>query len=258
MPDCVICNDTGWKRVDARVSRCDCQRGGRTDKLLANARVPARYEHCEISNFDVLPGRFEMSMHKAKVICDGFVREFPLDNNQGLLFTGGVGTGKTHLAVGILKSLVREKGVRAIFYDYRELLKDIQHSYNPEVNETEKGILAPVFDADVLVLDELGALKSTEWVEDTVSHILNTRYNDQRTTIITTNLPNLPPAKFDPDAVRNQRSAEAASNVTRETTLGDRIKERMFSRLQEMCRVVELSGDDYRRTVRKAQYRQTY
>ena len=81
--------------------------------------------------------------------------------------------------MGILQSLIVEKGVRGLFGDYRELLKEIQHSYNPQVLTTELDILRPVFEAEVLILDELGASKPTEWVWDTVAHILNTRYNDK-------------------------------------------------------------------------------
>jgi DNA replication protein DnaC len=253
MPDCLICNDTGWKSTaDKRVTRCDCQRRERGDKLLAMARIPARYEHCEISNFDVLPGRFEMAMHKAKIMAEGFVRDFPLDNNQGLLFTGTIGTGKTHLAVGIVKELIRTRGVPSLFYDYRELLKEIQNSYNPQVQETEKEVLSPVMDADVLVLDELGAIKPSEWVWDTVSHILNTRYNNKRTTIITTNLSDEPPvgASGEESEARN-----AAKRASREATLGDRITERMRSRLHEMCRKVEMQGEDYRTKYRSASFR---
>ena len=108
----------------------------------------------------------------------------------GLLLTGSIGVGKTHLAVGILQALVAERGATGLFYDYRDLLKQIQNSYNAQVRETELEILAPVFEAEVLVLDELGASKPTDWVWDTVAHILNTRYNDRRTTIITTNYAN--------------------------------------------------------------------
>ncbi len=103
------------------------------------------------------------------------------------MLTGSIGVGKTHLAVGILQALVTERGATGLFYDYRELLKQVQNSYNRQVQATELEILAPVFDAEVLVLDELGASKPTDWVWDTVAHILNTRYNDRRTTIITTN-----------------------------------------------------------------------
>ena len=139
---------------------------------------------------------------------------------RGLLLTGSMGVGKTHLAVGIVQALIFEKGVRAFFCDYRELLKRIQESYNPAGGTTELQILAPVFEAEVLILDELGAQKPTDWVWDTVALVLNTRYNDKRTTLITTNYPNAPAAL-----------ARNADKTIREETLGDRIGERMRSRL---------------------------
>jgi DNA replication protein DnaC len=126
---------------------------------------------------------------------------------KGLLFTGSIGVGKTHLAVGVLRRLVQERGVKGLFCDYRELLKNIQNSYNPQVNTTELELLKPVFAAEVLVLDDLGAQKPNEWVWDTVALILNTRYNDRQTTIITTNYPTSPPAA----AQRPRPSAPPAS-----------------------------------------------
>jgi len=98
------------------------------------------------------------------------------------------------------------------------------------------------------VLDELGAVKPTEWVWDTVSLILNTRYNDNRTTIITTNFEDQPAA-----AVAG--SLSPAKAATRTETLGDRIGERMRSRLHEMCRVVTLEGADFRQKFRSANFR---
>ena len=133
-----------------------------------------------------------------------FVSEYPLEN-AGLLLTGPIGCGKTHLAVGIAKELIAQKSAACLFYDYRELLKQIQNSYNASVQATEMDVLRPVFEAEVLVLDELGAAKPTEWVWDTVSHILNTRYNDKRTTIITTNYKDLPPAGAEPEDERLAR-----------------------------------------------------
>jgi DNA replication protein DnaC len=134
------------------------------------------------------------------------------------------------------------RGVECLFYDYRELLKEIQNSYNPQVNTTELAILRPIFEAEVLVLDELGAVKPTEWVWDTVSHILNTRYNTKRTTIVTTNYKDLPPPEF---GSRNSALA-SAERVAKDPTLGERIGERMRSRLHEMCRFIELDGSDFR------------
>ena len=182
-----------------------------------------------------------------------FAAGYPLETDgRGLLFTGSIGCGKTHLAVGLLRELVEQRGATGIFCDYRDLLKQIQNSYNPQVAITEFQILQPVFEAQVLLLDELGAVKPTDWVWDTVAHILNTRYNDKRTTLITTNYPNQAPALTSQD---RYSPANAAARAMREETLGDRIGERMRSRLQEMCIPVNVQGQDFRQTVRRASFR---
>ena len=191
-----------------------------------------------------------------------FAEGYPLETGgRGLLLTGSIGCGKTHLAVGLLRELIEQRGATGIFCDYRDLLKQIQNSYNPQVATTELEILRPVFEAEILLLDELGAVKPTDWVWDTVAHILNTRYNDKRTTVITTNYPNLPSALVqsqsasvtDRDVSRSEPARQAA-RAMREESLGDRIGERMRSRLQEMCIPVFMQGDDFRRTVRRASF----
>ncbi len=193
MEVCSQCQGTGWKTIqsgtDRRVTRCDCRVQARTESLLSAARIPKRYEHCELSNFEFDgPHR---ALASARMAACKFVEEYPVDST-GLLLIGSIGVGKTHLAVGIVRELILSKGIACLFYDYRELLKQIQNSYNDSVKATELDVLRPVFDTEVLVLDELGAVKPTEWVWDTVSLILNTRYNDNRTTIITTNFDDKP------------------------------------------------------------------
>src|SRR5689334_14617230 len=183
------------------------------------------------------------------MMAQSFVREYPADH-AGMLLIGSIGVGKTHLSVGILKDLVATRSVPCLFYDYRELLKEIQNSYNASVATTEMQILRPIFESEVLVLDELGAVKPTEWVWDTVSHILNTRYNHKRTTIFTTNFADLPPSGSSEESERGR-----AFRATREETLGDRIGERMRSRLHEMCRVVKIDGEDFRTKFRSASLR---
>ena len=253
---CLICGGSGWRdnvRDNVReVTRCECRRKGRADRLLAGAKIPARYEHCELGTFKYNPedpedARLGKAMHWA----NRFVEEYPVEKT-GLMFVGSVGVGKTHLAVGILKALIRDKGVPCLFCDYRELLKEIQHSYNPSVQATEMDILRPVFDAEVLVIDELGAVRSTEWVFDTVNYILNSRYNDNKTTIITTNFPDKPEQEGVDESVSISQSA--AAKAARRETLGDRIGERMRSRLHEMCKKVEMEGRDYRLHSKKAHF----
>ncbi len=256
--ECPHCGGTGWKQVAVagkpganHVTRCECRNETRAARLLEAAHLPARYEHCTLADFETDFSGAHRSLAAARLAAGRFVEEYPLEKT-GLLLIGPIGTGKTHLAVGIVQELIRGKGVPCRFCDYRELLKEIQNSYNPSVQTTELEILRPIFDAEVLVLDELGAVKPTEWVWDTVSHILNSRYNDKKTTIITTNFENLPPGEFQ---ARGRTASDSARLAARGETLGDRITERMRSRLHEMCKVVQLDGVDFRQKVQSANFR---
>jgi DNA replication protein DnaC len=257
---CPVCRGTGWKTVlpdpdippngskERRVTRCDCRLRERAQSLLSAARIPRRYEHCELSSYTTdFPGA-HASLTLAHVTASRFAQEYDPRDGMGLLIIGKIGTGKTHLAVGIVKELVLGRGIPCLFYDYRELLKEIQNSYNAAVQTTELDVLRPVFETDVLVLDELGAVKPTEWVWDTVSLILNSRYNDNRTTIITTNFDDQPAAGVN-------GAGSLARAASRSEMLGDRIGERMRSRLHEMCRVITLEGADFRQKFRSASFR---
>ena len=250
MTPCSICDGVGLVRVvdltGKWVSRpCECQELQREERRLSAARIPQRYRECTLDSYEIY-NTADHSLSRALQTARKFVDAYPVDTaGKGLLFTGSIGTGKTHLAVGVLRRLVQERGVRGLFCDYRELLKNIQNSYNSQVNTTELELLKPVFAAEVLVLDDLGAQKPNEWVWDTVALILNTRYNDRQTTIITTNYLDLPAgsgAKTD------------AERAAREPTLGDRIGDRMRSRLSEMCIRVEMKGEDFRQTVKRARF----
>src|SRR6201996_6113745 len=244
---CPICEDSGLRLIvqpdgERYAQPCECRLQVRASRLLKRAAIPRRYEHCTLDTFEPGYGQADQSLRVAHMMARNFVAGYPVTTEgRGLLLTGDIGIGKTHLAVGILQALILEKGVPCLFCDYRELLKRIQESYNPTVATSELQILKPVFDAEVLILDELGAQKPTDWVWDTVALILNTRYNDKRTTLITTNYP-------------NAATALARNAATREETLGDRIGERMRSRLAEMCVEIEMRGKDFRQTVKKARF----
>jgi DNA replication protein DnaC len=110
---------------DRRVTRCDCQLRARVKSLLAAARIPRRYEHCELSNFDTDFRGAHPSLALARLTASRFVEEYDPRDEMGLLLIGTIGTGKTHLAVGIIKELIRRRGISGVFYDYRELLKEI-------------------------------------------------------------------------------------------------------------------------------------
>ncbi len=255
---CALCEDSGLRVVEradgTRVARaCECRTARKAARMMSSAHIPQRYAHCTLEEYVTNFAGASRSLGSALVQARNFVKAYPFETNgNGLLLTGSIGVGKTHLAVGILQALVAERGAKGLFFDYRDLLKQVQNSYNRNVDVTELEVLQPVFEAEVLVLDELGASKPTDWVWDTVAHILNTRYNDRRTTIITTNYPNLPPGGGESGGAGGLGAAARAA--VREESLGDRIGERMRSRLQEMCVVVEMQGEDFRQKVKRASF----
>ena len=251
---CSLCEGSGLRVVTengrSMARECSCRASRRVARMLERARIPKRYEHCSLDSYESGFRGADRSLAAAHLRARRYVEGYPVETaGTGLLLTGSIGVGKTHLAVGILQALLSERGATGLFYDYRDLLKQVQNSYNQSVAATELEVLRPVFEAEVLVLDELGAAKPTDWVWDTVAHILNTRYNDRRTTIITTNYPNFAPLGAEPASPR-----AAAREAMREETLGDRIGERMRSRLQEMCVVVEMHGEDFRQKVKRASF----
>jgi len=253
--DCPHCEGTGWKPVETdgvrRVVRCECHEDERAMRLLQQARIPLRYEHCAFENFDIRKdrntGQANPSLAAARLYAERFVDEYPTD--FGLLFLGPTGVGKTHLAVAVLRELVLRKGVECLFYDFRDLLKEIQDSYNPVSQTSELRVLQPVLDVEVLVLDELAAINPSDWVKETLAHIINSRYNQKKVTLITTTLP------FAETAGRTgvrKPSGEEVPNVER--SLGQ-LGVTLRSRLYEMCKLVEMQSDDYRKAIKQVGYR---
>ncbi len=241
---CPKCEGTGWVLVDAEkksvARRCDCFHERQNQVLWEQARIPRRYQNCSLVNFEV-----HNDSHKhALKISRQFVKNYPAQE-VGLLFIGPCGVGKTHLAVAVIRELIGKKNVPCSFYDFRELIRDIQSSFTPDSNLSEAEILAPVFDVEVLVLDELGAKRTTAWVEETVFYIINHRYNQKKLTIFTSNY-------LDTEEEADGRDAFYKKGGD---SLVDRIGVRLRSRLYEMCKIVELGGDDYRKIAKQAGYR---
>jgi DNA replication protein DnaC len=238
---CERCGGTGFEIVEREgrefAQPCTCRRpqaSGRTAaSFLAACRIPPRYEHCTLDGFEAGNESLEAAKERARAYCAGYPY-LDQDEGLGLLVTGRSGLGKTHLVIAVLRDLWMSKGAQGQFWDFHELIREIRNSYNEETRTTELQVLEPVTGADILVLDDLGAWKMTDWMLDTLFFILNSRYLAKRSTFITTNFPDAPPEMA---ADRSNRRGEY---------LVERIGAPLRSRLMEMCLIIPMDGPDFR------------
>jgi DNA replication protein DnaC len=263
--DCAHCRGTGWKMVARKDGApgqvalpCECGTEERSEKVMERARIPKRYEHCDFESYvtELADGRNyspeqAASLKHLKRTAQTFVSEYPGSDQSGLLLMGSSGIGKTHLAIAALKELIR-RGHSGYFCEYGKLLRQIQESYRQDNEFTEVRILEPILTAEVLVIDDLGCIRPSDWVRDTIGYILNSRYVETsrdlthaKCTIITTNF-------FDESEEQQAQLPTGRMITTKKDTLSDRIGERMRSRLFEICRTVKVVAPDFRKEVRQA------
>jgi len=171
--------------------------------------VGSDYKYTSFESFTVDPSNKE-SFEKCKNYASGLTRH----SKTGLLLCGPTGTGKTHLAVAILREAVK-KGLHSTFVYTPELIAEAKQEIKTGVNR----IAGKVANTYFLVLDDLGAEYSTEWVLETLRRLIDQRSRDGKPTVITTNL---------------------------RTDQLEMIDERIFSRLKGMCERVVLTGKDRR------------
>ena len=182
-------------------------------KLTMAAGISKRFMNRMFETFTVTKDN-----KKAYETAKDYAEQYPV--TDGLLITGTCGTGKTHLAVAILHAIL-DKNYPGLFITVPDLLAEIRKSYNGD-QDSEK--IQKVKSAKFLVLDDLGAEKTTDWVQEQLYMIINYRYEYELPTVITSNL-----------------------DIGQ---LSQKVGERTTSRLLEMCYGVKLNGEDYRAKVR--------
>ncbi len=235
---CSECNGTGWKIVErdevSGAVRCECAATGRAERLESGAGIPPLYANASFENF-LLPRDNQIAYRELTEVfinVKAWAREFPNTKHPGLLLMGDPGVGKTHLAVAAFRAAMA-KGFEGLFFDYQNLLDRIRSGYDASSNSSDREAYRVAMDIDVLLLDDLGAHRVTDWVEDTVTSIITSRCNQRKPLIATTNL-------IDPEVGYAAYERTDAGIVYHKTRLEDRIGPRARSRLFEMCRVIKM------------------
>ena len=174
---CPTCRDTGWQLIREGerefVRECHCAEGRKRVRLLEEAGIPQRYNHCSLDGFELWNNADDPTLKIALAGVREFVDLWP-GADKGLLLMGPVGTGKTHLAVAILQELIQQRGVQGRFQDFTSLVLEIQMTFDRPGAQRE--LMQPLVEAELLVLDELGAGKVTPWVMDLLYYLVNSRY----------------------------------------------------------------------------------
>lgn len=234
---CPKCGGLGLLRGETGTYPCPCQQELARQRRVNRIGIPPAFAGATLDSYIAGP-----TSYPALMAARRYVAEFiPGQTREGVMFTGTVGVGKTHLAIGILRELVAEKGVEARMVDMRTMIDQLRSSYDRRDENSQEShgqILRPIFSNDVILIDDLGAAKFSEWVMETVELVIGKCYNEALPLIITTNLAN----RGAGDGGENEYA-----RVARPDNLGDRIGMRAWSRLQQMCKVVQLIGPDWRR-----------
>ncbi len=231
---CPLCSGTGFVKKGEGVELCSCRFSPKDiNKAL---RIPRRFWNAEIENY-----KFENpSETLAYTEALNFSANFDPKEGKGITFVGEPGVGKTHLAVGILKKIYREKGIKGLFFDTKDLIYKLKSLI--EERKTNRAIKA-ILSHPLIVLDDLGSERLSEWQRELIAYIISYRYNNLKSTIITTNFSLTGEEKKD----KRIRKFLGKEIELPKTLLEERLGASTVSRIYQMTNVVYIGGRDRRR-----------
>lgn len=242
---CKICFGTCTKPLaDGKVKECIVPSPMRVVGSVNDARIPGRYLEADLKKFSNFSG-------SGKVVIAQIARwidNFNPGKSSGLLLTGSVGVGKTYILSAIAKQLALN-GVSVRFADFFALVNELRESYASDSKESSS--LRPLHEYDVLIIDELGKGRNSEWEVSIADSLISDRYNGNKCVIASTNY-SLKDSAGDVaqkqiDIWSTAQTNSNQMNTDNFETLVRRLGPRIYSRLKEMTVFLELSGDDFRR-----------
>ena len=214
--------------------------------MLSDSGIPAKFMNATFDSFQTSAKNTERSKNYAKTVAMDFLKNY-CEHGRGLVFTGNPGLGKTHLAVAIVRSLVMDKGEDCKFVDFFQLLSDIRHGYSQDVSELAH--ILPYLQSKVLVIDELGKGRNSDWEHGILDQVISHRYNTaDKITIYTSNYSD---RKNGSNASGSSKINTRGENFTERfanESLEGRVGPRIYSRMIETCDILHLEGNDYRQT----------
>lgn len=242
---CKKCDNTGYLfeldefKRDVAIP-CECQTIKKNISIFNNACIPDIFHDATLDNFD-LSSR-STKLKKALQSAQKAVDQYPQIKGKGLLFYGSVGTGKTRLVSAMLREFVFKYSIPCLFVEFTRLLSDIRAGY--DAGMSERALIEPIHQIDILVIDELGKGRKSEWELNILDIIISDRYNSGKTTIFTTNYTEKKESTYQ-EKFRSRTGDQ--KEVKLSETLKERVHGRIYSRLKEMCDFVDLNlQQDYR------------
>ncbi len=225
---CSICGGTGFVKIKEGkgVELCSCRFS--SEDVSRFLRIPKRFKDASLENFQERTTSHKNALLKVQAFLAGFDPE----EGRGLTIVGPPGVGKTHLVVAVLKELYLSKRVRGLFFDTKDLLFTVKSHFD---SGKYSKILKVVLNVPVLALDDLGSERLSDWQREVISLIITHRYNNLKSTLITTNYP-----------------IKVKGKSGEDIKVGDSLEERLgpsvVSRLTQMNITIFLKGEDLRQS----------